>query len=121
MTGQSQIRDDWIDAIFRPAVAFFIGMTLGYVGKLAAISSLWFAAAVLFLGALFFMLILLVDTVFSRAIDTIARWFGAGIGIKPSKTKHEPHWFVRYGWMFGLILGMLAVFYLPQEAMAWIF
>lgn len=120
MTHGSLIKDDWIDAIFRPAVGFFIGLALGYGVQLAQISSWLFALGVLVVLACLFGAVLMFDSAINRIVNVADRWLGGGVGIKPSKTKHIPHWFVRFGWIFALVLGMVAVFVLPEGALAWL-
>lgn len=123
MSAPAKIWHDWIDAVFRPVIAFFVGVAMGYVAKLAEVSGWWVAlgiSVIILVGAAF---ILFIDRVLRNSTDRFFDWT-IGLkypgGIKPAKTKQRAHWFVRYGWIFGLLLGVSAVFFLPAEVLEWL-
>ena len=122
MTQRPALLEDWINAIFRPVIGFFSGVFLGYMAQLAAISGWMFALGVAGFCALLVAGLVIVDRATDHGIDAIAQklgWIGyvkhSKSEAKPSKTKHRPHWFVRYGFIIGVLAGAGAVFYLPQE------
>ena len=119
MSRTAALWSDWIDALFRPVIAFFCGLVLGYIAKLAAVTTWWFAGGILVVLVLVALFVVLSDRLFSGGIDAIARKLGAGNGIKPSRTPQKRHWFVSYGWLIGLVLGAVAVFILPPEVLEW--
>lgn len=111
--------EDIINGIARPVIGFFVGMAGAYVVQLAGgvgwPIALGFAAFI----ALLFGAVILFDRVLEGATD---RLFG-GSGIKPARKgveQEKPHWFVRFGWILGLIAGFAAVFVLPEEILAWL-
>lgn len=120
MTKQSPIWHDWIDAVFRPVIAFFAGLVLGYLAQLAEVKGWVFAAGFGVVLLVLLGLFLLVNQLFETTFRRFFEWVGWGGGIKPSKIKHTPHWFVRFGWVLGMILGVAAVFILPEEVLAWL-
>lgn len=116
----SKFSYDWIDAVFRVVVGFFVGLLFGSVAKSAELSG-WVSALGLGVAVcLVFGLVLLVMNWIDLGFDKVFNLIGWGNGIKPAPTKSKPHWFVRFGWMFGLALGVLAYFYLPEGVLAWL-
>ena len=116
MSAQARIRDDWIEAISRPAIGFFIGMALGYTAQMAQLSGWWVAVGWLVFVSILFGSVILLQEFLWKVTDAL---FG-GPGIKKPKNGPKPHWFVRFGWMIFLGLGICAVYVLPEEVLAWI-
>lgn len=111
--------DDTINGITRPVIGFLLGMAAGHLVELAGTTGWWIALGFgAFLAGLF-GLVILFDTAVDRFFDRI----GWGTGVMAAKNKAragKSHWFVRFGWVFGLILGFVAVFVLPEEALSWL-
>jgi len=111
--------EDIINGIFRPMIGLLIGMAGAYLVQLAGGVGWPIAAGFGVLLALLFGGVILFDRVLEGATD---RLFG-GSGVKPARkgvTQEKPHWFVRFGWIFGLVAGYAAVFLLPEEMLAWL-
>ncbi len=111
--------DNIINGIARPAIGFFLGIAAGYTVELAGSTGWWIALGSSAFIAGLFCLVLLFDTALSRFFDRI----GWGTGVMAAKNKAragKPHWFVRFGWVFGVIAGFTAVFILPKEALSWL-
>ena len=123
MTDTAPLREDIIDAVFRPVMAFFAGMFAAYVTQLAGATS-W-TVALIFGGIclVLFGLVLVFDNFMRGAVDGLFERIGWG-SVKHKQLAPIPrkrtHWFVRYGWILGLIAGFLAVMVLPEEALAWL-
>ncbi|PJI92863.1 hypothetical protein BC777_1726 [Yoonia maricola] len=110
--------EDMINGIFRPLVGFFLGTALAYTFQLAQSAGWMFAVG----WAVFLMLLFSLVLVLDRFLD----WgFGrlTGFGLKkpmqPAKAE-TPHWFVRFGWVFGVIIGFSAVLLFPEEILGWL-
>ena len=111
--------DDTVNGIARPAIGFFLGLAMGYTVELAGSTGWWIALGFSAFIACLFGLVILFDSVLSRFFDRI----GWGTGVMAAKNKAragKSHWFVRFGWIFGLIAGFAAVFILPEGALAWL-
>ena len=111
--------DNVINGIARPLIGFFAGMALAYTFQLAQSAGWVFALGWLILICLLFGIVLLID----RASDRFFDWIGWGLGVKSAKRRaaaDKPHWFVRFGWIFGLSAGFAAVFVLPEEVLSWL-
>lgn len=111
--------DDAVNGIARPAIGFFVGMAMGYIVELAGMSGWWMALSFGGLVAGLFGLVILFDSAMHRFFDRI----GWGTGVMAAKNRAragKSHWFVRFGWIFGVIAGFAAVLFLPQEALAWL-
>lgn len=111
--------DDIVSGIARPLIGFFLGMALGYTVALAGTTGWWIALSFLAFIACLFGLVFLFQTAIERFFDRI----GWGTGVMAAKNKAragKSHWFVRFGWIFGVIAGFAAVFILPEEALAWL-
>lgn len=123
MTETAPLREDIIDAVFRPVIAFFVGLVLGYTAQLASDTgwpfAIGFTAVVAALGLIWIWLY--------ERLHKISDWFfekvGLGMGLRTqlaAPPKRRKHWLVRFGWIIGLIAGVLAVFLLPEEVLKWI-
>lgn len=113
--------DDWINGVFRPVIGFFAGLGLGYTAQLGQMAGWSLATVSLALAAVAFGVIL-ATTWFDFGIDWVLRKIGLGDGIKPARevaTPQRAHWIVRFGWIIGLILGLVAAFILPPEVISW--
>lgn len=111
--------DDIVNGVSRPLIGFFLGMALGYTVELAGSTGWWIALSFAAFVAFLFGLVILFDNALRRFFDRI----GWGTGVMAAKNKARAgtsHWFVRFGWIFGLIAGFGAVFVLPEEALAWL-
>lgn len=122
MTRSAPLREDFIDAVFRPVIAFFVGMALGYTAQLAEVTG-W---AIAMGYAAILALLALVGIWFYDRLHRVSDWIFEKIGIAPRPReqmvpipKRRKHWFVRYGWVAGLLLGVTAVYVLPEEVLAW--
>lgn len=123
MTETAPLREDIVDAVFRPVIAFFVGMALGYTVQLASDTgwtfAIGFTAAI---GALALVSIWLYWR-FHRVSDWVLEKLGVAPRVKPQLAhppKKQKHWFVRFGWIIGMVAGVLAVFVLPKEVLAWL-
>lgn len=123
MKGITPLREDIIDAVFRPVIAFFVGMALGYTAQLASDTGWPFAIG---FAAVLAVLALVSIWMYER-LYRISDWFfeKTGLGAAPRTQLATPpkrckHWFVRFGWIIGLTTGVLAVFVLPKEVLAWL-
>ncbi len=111
--------DDIVNGVARPLIGFFLGMALGYTVELAGSTGWSIALSSAAFIAFLFGLVMLFYNVLDRFFDRI----GWGTGVMAAKNKAragKSHWFVRFGWIFGLIAGFAAVFVLPKEALAWL-
>ncbi len=122
MTDTAPLREDFIDAVVRPVIGFLVGMVLGYTVQLAGVTG-WPLA----LGYTAILGALAVGSLWMyERLRGLSDWFFEKTGIAPRPReqlvpipKRRKHWFVRYGWIMGLAAGMLAVFVLPEEMLAW--
>jgi hypothetical protein len=108
-----------VNGIARPAIGFFLGMAAANVVELAGSTGWWVALGFTAFVAGLFGLVLLFDNALHRFFDRI----GWGTGVMAAKNRAragKPHWFVRFGWIFGLIVGFAAVYALPEEALSWL-
>jgi len=115
--------EDWINGTFKPVIGFFLGIALGYLAQLAAVAGVGLALSYGALVSLIFLLVVAASAGLDRVLDTILGKIGWGNGIKPARNPApEPklHWFVRYGWVLGMMLGLLAAFVLPKEMLSWL-
>ncbi len=123
MTDTAPLREDIIDAVFRPVIAFFVGMALGYTAQLASDTGWPFAIGfTAVLAVLALVSIWLYERLY-RISDWLFEKTGLGAGLRTqlaTPPKRRKHWFVRFGWIIGLTTGVLAVFVLPKEALAWL-
>lgn len=111
--------DNIVNGIARPAIGFFLGMATAHTVALAGSTGWWVALGFSAFVAGLFGLVLLFDGAMNRFFDRI----GWGTGVMAAKNKAragKPHWFVRFGWIFGLIAGFAAVSLLPEEALLWL-
>ena len=111
--------DDTVNGIARPVIGFFLGLAMGYTVELAGSTGWWIALGSSAFIACLFGLVILFDSALRRFFDRI----GWGTGVMAAKNKAragKSHWFVRFGWIFGMIVGFAAVFILPEAALAWI-
>ena len=122
MREKNALWDDIIDAVFRPVIAFFSGMFLGYVAQLAEVSNWVVAGAFMLIMILFGSFLTIMDDLFYRWTDSLFDKIGWGSGIKPVRdpVKRRKHWFVRFGWLPFIALGVAAVYVLPEEVLAWL-
>ena len=114
---------DWIDLIFKFVIGFFVGVFIAHVAELASIAGWWFAVGLAVVLMLILGAILVMDRWFERGMSSLFDKIGLGGGIKPARNPKPPakrQWFIRFGWMFGLIIGALAVFFLPEGVLDWI-
>ena len=110
--------EDIINGIFRPVIGFFLGMVLAYTFQLALSAGGMFAVGwAVFLFVLFGFVIVL-DRFLDWGFGRLTGW-GLKKPLRPAKAE-APHWFVRFGLVFGVIIGFGAVFLLPEEALAWL-
>ncbi len=111
--------DNIVNGIARPVIGFLLGIAAGYTVELAGSTGWWIALGFSAFVAGLFGLVIMFDTVLDRFFDRIG--WGTGVMAAKNKTKAgKPHWFVRFGWVFGLIVGFAAVFVLPEEALSWL-
>ena len=111
--------DDIVNGIARPAIGFFLGMAAANVVELAGSIGWWVALGFSAFVAGLFGLVILIDKASERFFDYI----GWGTGVMAAKNRAragKPHWFVRFGWIFGLIAGFAVVYVLPEEALSWL-
>ena len=123
MTPSAPLREDFIDAVFRPVIGFFAGSALGYVVQLAGVSGWPIALAY---TAILGVVVVVWIWMYER-LRLISDWFLEKIGIAPRVKpqlrpipKRKKHWFVRYGWIAGIAIGVLAVMIWPDEVSSWL-
>lgn len=123
MSKSAPLQQDIIDAVFRPVIAFFIGMVLGYTVQLAGDTGWPVALAYTAILAVLAIVGLWIYERLHRFSDWVFEKTGLGAGLKPQLVRppaKRKHWFVRFGWVAGLAAGGLAVFFLPEEMLAWL-
>lgn len=123
MTKNAPLREDIIDAVFRPVIAFFVGMVLGYTAQLANDTGWPFAIGLTAILAMLALLSIWMYERLYRVSDWLFEKTGLGAGLRPQLVaphKRRKHRFVRYGWIAGLVAGVLSVFILPQEILEWL-
>jgi len=106
---------DVIEAVFKFAVGFFLGIALGLIIELAFDGSVWLAlimcivGAIIYWGTLFFHYLL--DGILSKLFPS---WF-----YKPrSVQKKDPTSFLqRFGFLIGLAVGVLTAFIAPSAVL----
>ncbi len=110
--------EDLINGIFRPLIGFFLGMVLAYTFQLANSAGWLFAVGWTAFVGILFGLVLVFDRFLNWGFDRLT-----GLGIKKPKRAtgkdEKPHWFVRFGWVLGVIVGFGAVFILPETMLDW--
>lgn len=110
--------EDIINGIFRPVIGFFIGIALAYMFQLAQSAGWIFAVGWAVFLAVLFGAVVVLDRFMDWGFGRLTGW-GLKKQMRPPKAQ-TPHWFVRFGWIIGLIAGFAAVFVLPEEALAWL-
>lgn len=111
--------DNVINGITRPLIGLFIGVAFAYIFQLAQIAGWIFAVGWLIFLCFLFGAVLLLDRFLDWGFDKLP-----GLSVKiPSPSignTERPHWFVRFGWIFGVLVGFGAVLFLPEEMLKWI-
>ncbi|MEJ8562989.1 hypothetical protein QTO30_18410 [Yoonia sp. GPGPB17] len=110
--------EDIINGIFRPVIGFFLGMALAYAFQLAQSAGWMFAVGWAVFLMLLFGLVIVLDRFLDWGFGRLTGW-GLKKPLRPAKAA-QPHWLVRFGWVFGVIIGVGAVLLLPEEALAWL-
>ena len=123
MTDTAPLREDMIDAVFRPVIGFFIGAAIGYVILLADVTG-WVAALIVagLIGTVIWLWYLFERMAF-YGMGAIFDYLSFGRRVKPqlvAPRTRKKHWFVRYGWAGAMLLGMFAAIYMPDTLAAWI-
>jgi len=108
--------EDIIKGIFRPVIGFFLGMALAYTFQLAQSAGWVFAIGWLVFIALLFGAVLLFQRFLDWGFDKLTGW-GLKKQMRPMKAE-TPHWFVRFGWVFGVVIGFATVMVFPEEIKA---
>jgi hypothetical protein len=123
MTETAPLREDIIEAVFRPVIAFFIGLVLGYTAQLAGTTGWPVAIAYTAILAVLGLASVWLYERLRRVSDWVFEKTGLGAGLKQqlaAPPKRRKHWFVRYGWIAGLVLGFAAATLFPEEIMQWL-
>lgn len=108
--------EDLISGIFRPVIGFFVGLALAYTFQLAQSAGWVFALGWTVCVALLFGLVLVFDRALDWVFDKLTGW-GLKKQMRPPKAV-TPHWFVRYGWIVGVVIGFCAVMMFPEQVRA---
>ena len=108
--------EDIINGVFRPVIGFFIGMVLAYTFQLAQSAGWEYAIGWTVFVGLLFGLVLVFDRVLTWGFDKLTGW-GLKTQLRPPKAV-TPHWFVRYGWIFGVAVGFCVVLFFPEQVRA---
>ena len=123
MTESAPLREDIIDAVFRPVIGFFAGIALGYMAQAAEVTG-WVVAVSL---TAFFAFLAIAAVWLYERLDRLLNWLFevTGLGAAPRKQLaarpvRRKHWFARFGWMFGTALGLLLAYLWPETALAWL-
>ena len=116
MSRQTPSFDDLINGIFRPVIGFFVGIALAFTFQLAQNAGWIFAVGWAAFIALLFGAVILLDRFLGWGFDKLTGW-----GLKPAKpSATKAHWFVRFGWIAGVLSGFGAAYFLPEQMKAWL-
>ena len=107
------------NGIARPLIGFFLGMALAYTFQLAQSAGWIYALGWAVFLVVLFGLVLLLDHFLDWGFDKLT-----GLGVKTNRRTagkaEQPHWFVRFGWIAGVLIGFGGVFLLPEGVLDWI-
>ena len=123
MTETAPLREDIIEAVFRPVIAFFVGLVFGYTAQMAESTGWPFAIGFTAILGLLAVVSIWLYWRFHKVSDWILEKLGIAPRVKPqlaAPPKRRKHWFVRYGWIAGLVLGFVAATLFPEEIMQWL-
>ncbi|WP_333715071.1 hypothetical protein [Yoonia sp.] len=123
MTDTAPLRENIIEAVFRPVIAFLVGIVLGYTVQLAGITGWPIAIAyTAILAGLVLASVWLYERL-RRVSDWLFEATGLGAGLRQqlaTPPQRRKHWVVRFGWIVALLIGFVAVTLFPDEVMQWL-
>ncbi len=123
MTKTSPLSADIIDAVFRPAIGFFVGIALGYLVQLAGTTGV--LPAIIY-GTILIVIALLYLRLYDR-LWAASDWVFEKLGIAPAPRKQlapipkqRKHWFVRFGWIGAMTTAFFITMIWPETVQSWL-